>query len=188
MKNFLNTGSHNWSITYHQWYEKTSLWPFHSDFMILKRLASRLRQTANGNLYHMTKFLLYLSLRGRPFNSWGRGWVISGHQAFFSSNLVGRIFFPFFSHKLSITFVLHAIFFFRQELAGNFFSKSPTPPPPSRVKWSAPYCSLFLHINLCFTQFFVQLNYFELFLSAHFLLWEILNLNLTFAVCPIREE
>ena len=26
----------------------------------------------------------------------------------------------------SITFVLHAIFFFRQALAGNFFSKSPT--------------------------------------------------------------
>ena len=49
---------------------------------------------------------------------------------FFSSNMVGRIFFPFFSHKLSITFVLHAIFFFRQALAGNFFSKSPTPPPP----------------------------------------------------------
>ena len=42
----------------------------------------------------------------------GGGWVISGHQELFSSNLVGRIFFPF------------------------FFSKSPT--HPSRVKWSAP--------------------------------------------------
>ena len=41
----------------------------------------------------------------------------------------------------SITFVLHAIFFFRQALAGNFFSKSPPPPPPSRVKWSAPKSS-----------------------------------------------
>ena len=29
----------------------------------------------------------------------------------------------------SITFVLHAIFFCRQALAGNFFSKSPTPAP-----------------------------------------------------------
>ena len=29
----------------------------------------------------------------------------------------------------SIAFVLHAIFFFQQALAGNFFSKSPTPPP-----------------------------------------------------------
>ena len=38
----------------------------------------------------------------------------------------------------SITFVLHAIFFFRQALAGNFFSKSPTPRHTSRVKWSAP--------------------------------------------------
>ena len=46
-------------------------------------------------------------------------------RIFFSSNLVGRI---FFSHKLSITFVLRAIFFFSQALAGNFFSKSPTPP------------------------------------------------------------
>ena len=44
--------------------------------------------------------------------------------------MVGRIFFSlFFPHKLSITFVLHAIFFFRQALAGNFFSNSPTPPP-----------------------------------------------------------
>ena len=50
-------------------------------------------------------------------------------------------FFPFFSHKLSITFVLHAIFFFWQALAGNFFQNHPPfpPPPPSRVKWSAPY-------------------------------------------------
>ena len=101
--------------------------------------------------------------------------------------MVGRIFFSLFFHKLSITFVLHAIFFFRQALAGNFFSKLPPPPPPSRVNWSAPYCSLFLHINLCFTQFFVQMNYFELFLSAHFLFLEILNVNLTFAVCRIRE-
>ena len=137
--------------------------------MILKRLASRLRQTANGNLYHVTKFLLYLSLRGRPFKSCGRGWVISGHQEFFSSNLVGRIFFSFFSHKLSITFVLHAIFFLPTSACRNFFQNHPPPPPPSRVKWSAPYCSLFLHINLCFTQVFVQMNYFELFLSAHFL-------------------
>ena len=39
----------------------------------------------------------------------------------------------------SITFVLHAIFFFRQALAGNFFSKSPpTPAAPSRVRWSTP--------------------------------------------------
>ena len=37
----------------------------------------------------------------------------------------------------------------------------------------------------CFTQFFIHKNCFELFLSAHFLFWEILNLNLTFAVCRI---
>ena len=33
----------------------------------------------------------------------GGGWVISGHQEFFYSNLVGRIFFPFFP----ISFPLH---------------------------------------------------------------------------------
>ena len=44
--------------------------------------------------------------------------------------LVGRIFFPLFSSKLFITFVLHEIFFFRQALAGNFFSKLPHLPPP----------------------------------------------------------
>ena len=56
--------------------------------------------------------------------------MISDHQElfFFSSNLVGRIFFPFFSHKLFITFVLHAIFFFRQAL-----NPPPTPPPPQEL-------------------------------------------------------
>ena len=69
-------------------------------------------------------------LRGRPFNSWGWEWVISGHQEFFFLAIWwAGYFFPFFSHKLSITFVLHEIFFFRQALAGNLFSKSPTPPP-----------------------------------------------------------
>ena len=42
-------------------------------------------------------------------------------------------FFPFFSHKLSITFVLHAIFFFRQALAGNFFQNHHTPSPPQEL-------------------------------------------------------
>ena len=46
-------------------------------------------------------------------------------------------FFTAVQEFFSITFVLHAIFFFRQALAGIFFSKHP--PPPSRVKWSAPY-------------------------------------------------
>ena len=79
---------------------------------------------------------LFTVVRGRPFNSWGWGWVISGHQEFFFLAIWwAGYFFPFFSHKLSITFVLHAIFFFRQALAGNFFSKSPTPPPQ---EWSAP--------------------------------------------------
>ena len=48
-------------------------------------------------------------------------------RIFFSSSLVGRIFFSLFCHNLSITIVLHAIIFFRQALTGIFFSKSPTP-------------------------------------------------------------
>ena len=36
-------------------------------------------------------------------------------------------------------------------------------------------------------QFFILKNCFELFLSAHFLFSEILNLNLTFALCHMRE-
>ena len=58
-------------------------------------------------------------------------------------------FFPFFSHKLSITFVLHAIFFFRQALAGNFFQNHPPLPlPSSRVKWSAPNCDALIQAVL----------------------------------------
>ena len=46
---------------------------------------------------------------------------ISGHQEFFSTESGEQDIFPFFSHKLSITFVVHAIFFFRRALAGIFF-------------------------------------------------------------------
>ena len=78
-----------------------------------------------------------IPLRGRPFDFWGGGWVIYGLQDFFflATWWVGY-FFTAVQEFFSITFDLHAIFFFRQALAGNFFSKSPT--PPTRVKWSAP--------------------------------------------------
>ena len=45
-------------------------------------------------------------------------------------------------------------------------------------------CSLFITSTpklVGFTQFFIHKNCFELFLSAHFQLWEFINLNLTFA-------
>ena len=35
--------------------------------------------------------------------------------------------------KLNTVFDCNAIFFFRQALIGNFFSKSPTPPPPQKL-------------------------------------------------------
>ena len=75
--------------------------------------------------------------------------MISGHKDFFfflASNLVGRIFFPFFSHKLSITIVLHANVFFRQALAGNVFSKSASPPPKGSMVDNA------VEYNLCLIQ------------------------------------
>ena len=61
--------------------------------------------------------------------------MISGHEDFFFLAIWwAGYFFPLFSHKISITFVLHAIFFFRQALAGNFFFKITHPPPPPPFK------------------------------------------------------
>ena len=53
-------------------------------------------------------------------------------KIFFSSNLVGRIFFTEVQDFFSITFVLHAIFFSDKRLQEIFFQNHP--PPPSRVK------------------------------------------------------
>ena len=68
----------------------------------------------------------------------GEGWLIFGHQEFFfSSNLVGRIFFPFFP----IGFLLHLCcmqFFPYDKSLHEIFFKITHPPPPSRVKWSFP--------------------------------------------------
>ena len=61
--------------------------------------------------------------------------MFSGHQEFFFLVIWwAGYFFSLFSHKLSITFVLHAIFFFRQALAGNFyFQNHPSPPSPQEL-------------------------------------------------------
>ena len=58
--------------------------------------------------------------------------MISGHQEFFFLVIWwAGYFFPFFSHKLFITFVLHAIFFSDKRLQEIFFQNHPpTPPPP----------------------------------------------------------
>ena len=53
--------------------------------------------------------------------------MISGHQEFFLAIWWAGYFFPFFLNKLSITFALHAIIFFRQALAANFFKITPPP-------------------------------------------------------------
>ena len=59
------------------------------------------------------------------------------------------VFFPFFPHKLSITFVLHAFFSSDKLLQEILFQNHP-PPPPSRVKWSAPNGDLSLAITTTF--------------------------------------
>ena len=51
----------------------------------------------------------HLTLEGGGGGEVGDFW---SSRIFFSSNLVGRIFFSLFPSKLSITFVLNAIFFF----------------------------------------------------------------------------
>ena len=68
----------------------------------------------------------HLTLEGEG----GVGDFWSSRIFFFLAIWWAGYFFPFVSHKLSITFVLHAIFFFWQALAGIFFSKSPPPPTP----------------------------------------------------------
>ena len=71
--------------------------------------------------------------------------MIYGLQDFFflATWWVGY-FFTAVQEFFSITFVLHAIFFFRQALAGNFFSKSPTPPQELNGR---PLISLFVKKN-----------------------------------------
>ena len=62
-----------------------------------------------------------------------------GGRDFWSSRILfleiwwAGYFFACFPHKLSITFVLHAIFFFRQALAGNFFFQNHLPLPPQEL-------------------------------------------------------
>ena len=89
---------------------------------------------------------LFACVKGLPFNSWGAGDDLWSSRILFSSNLVGRIFFSLFSHKLSITFVLHAIFFFRQALAGIFFLITHLP-PPSQELTGRPLSSFSLETN-----------------------------------------
>ena len=89
--------------------------------------------------HHVNDKVIHQShvLRGWPFNSWGRGWVISGHQEFFSSNLVGRTFFSLF---FPISFLLHLCctqFFSSDKRLQEIFFKITHPRPLSRVKWSA---------------------------------------------------
>ena len=50
------------------------------------------------------------------------------------------------------------------------------------------YCLLLLHKNKLFHASFIHKNCSVPFLSAYFLFWEILNLNVTFAVCRKRDS
>lgn len=96
------------------------------------------------------KYLLckiYSLFRGRPFDLWGRGWVVDLVQV--------QVFFkPFHAQEILLqcmcvyifpsctrnfffrTCHVHKIFFSLSALAGHLFSKSPT---PSEAEWSLPY-------------------------------------------------
>ena len=52
---------------------------------------------------------------------------------FFSSNLVGRIFFYSSVRIFSIAFVLHAVFSSDKRLQEIFFPNHPPPPPPQEL-------------------------------------------------------
>ena len=83
--------------------------------------------------------------------------MIYGLQDFFflATWWVGY-FFTAVQEFFSITFVLHAIFFFRQALAGNFFSKSPTPPPPPQELNGRPLNTQAKNFTLWFAVLSVQ--------------------------------
>ena len=107
------------------------------------------------------------SLRGRPFNSLagggggggeggGGGWQGVGDfwssRIFSASNLVGRIFFPFFP----MSFLLHLCsmqFFSSDKHLQEIFFQNQPPPSPSRVQWLAPKPFNFIHsvfVERCF--------------------------------------
>ena len=79
-------------------------------------------------------------------------------RIFFFQKPGGQDFFLFFSlfspssSFFSLLLVLHAIFSFQQALAGIFFQNQL--PPPSKVKWSAPYALLYTFFRLSPRRFF----------------------------------
>ena len=73
--------------------------------------------------------------------------MISGQQDFFSSNLVGRIFF-YSSARIFFYYICAACnFFLPTSACRNFFFQN-HPPPSSRVKWSAPYLTILLMVSI----------------------------------------
>ena len=73
----------------------------------------------------------------------GGGWFLVIKNFFFLAIWWAGYFFPFFSSKLSITFVLHAIFFFWQVLSGIFFQNHPPLVLQEIAKQVARFCCPF---------------------------------------------
>ena len=108
--------------------------PQRGDRRIMLRLVSTL--SPGGHWWRVQVSNRYC-LRGRPFNSWGWGWVISGHQEFFFLAIWwAGYFFPFFPISSLLHLCCMQFFSSDKRLQEIFFQNHP--PPPSRVKWSAP--------------------------------------------------
>ena len=138
----------NWWIKYGKRGASESIW--YGSFNLVRQK----RQTRQSLSHYSTSERQVIHtelLRGRPFNSWGWGWVISGHQEFFFLAIWwARYFFP-------ISSLLHlcCMQFFSSDkrLQEMFFQNHSNPPPPPRVKWLAPNINfiIFPTILLVFT-------------------------------------
>ena len=83
------------------------------------------------NTIDFINFLLgadHLTLGG---GGWGEWFLVIKNFFFYQTG--GQDIFSLFFHKLSITFVLHAIFFFQQAISGIFFFKITHPTPPQEL-------------------------------------------------------
>ena len=97
--------------------------------MILKQTARHTaeeRETTRDSECHCC---LILCVRGRLFNSCGVGWAIFGIKNFFSSNLVGRIFFSLFFPQAFYYICAACNFFLPTSACRKFFFKITHPPP-----------------------------------------------------------
>ena len=89
-----------------------------------------------------SKALYSYTVRGRPFNSWGWGWVISGHQEFFFLAIWwAGYFFPFFPISSLLHLCCMQFSSSDKRLQEIFFQNYP-PPPPQELNGRPLKCRL----------------------------------------------